>query len=335
MLKFILRRLLNYLLLLVVAVTLAYFIAGTQLDPRSMLIEAEITSGKNIPYEEVVRTVDQRLTGWNINPTDPILDRFFNWVGMISHWDWGHSPLGNSVNAEIANRVPISLQLVFLGFFIGIIGGVSLGAWAAVHQYSKRDRLITIIAMVIISTPAMVIAVFLQIGATYANNFAGYQLFNFIGPTSAIPPTGFFPALLDRAQHLLLPTISMALASVASYSRIQRNLMLDTLGADYVRTARAKGVRFGTAIRKHALRTALIPIATYFAFGIATLILGAAITEQVYGWNGMGIYSVGTITGSDINGTAAVVAFAGTCTLTGAFLSDVAISLVDPRVRVG
>lgn len=191
MLKFILRRLLNYLLLLVVAVTLAYFIAGTQLDPRSMLIEAEITSGKNIPYEEVVRTVDQRLTGWNINPTDPILDRFFNWVGMISHWDWGHSPLGNSVNAEIANRVPISLQLVFLGFFIGIIGGVSLGAWAAVHQYSKRDRLITIIAMVIISTPAMVIAVFLQIGATYANNFAGYQLFNFIGPTSAIPPTGF------------------------------------------------------------------------------------------------------------------------------------------------
>lgn len=108
MLKFILRRLLNYLLLLVVAVTLAYFIAGTQLDPRSMLIEAEITSGKNIPYEEVVRTVDQRLTGWNINPTDPILDRFFNWVGMISHWDWGHS------HSEIASMLKSQIECRFL-----------------------------------------------------------------------------------------------------------------------------------------------------------------------------------------------------------------------------
>lgn len=335
MLKYILRRLLNYAILLIVAVTLAYFLAGTQLDPRSMLIEQQLTSMQNRTYEEVVANVDKLLNAYNINPNEPILSRFVEWLGMVAHWDWGYAPTGASVNGEIANRVPISLQLVFLGFFLGIVGGVSIGAWAAVHQYSKRDRAITILAMVIISTPSMVIAIFLQIGATLLNQKLGFQLIEFIGPTAAIPPTEFWPALLDRLNHLLLPTIAMAAGSIASYSRYQRNLMLDTLGADYVRTARAKGLRFGTAVRKHALRTSLIPIATYFAFGITGLILGAAVTERVFGWNGMGIYGVQTIQQQDINGTVAVVAFSGVCTLTGAFLSDVLISIVDPRVRVG
>lgn len=335
MARFIIRRLLNYALLLIVAVTLAYFLAGTQLDPRSMLIENELTRGQKITYEEVVRTVDLRLNDWNINPTEPILERFANWVQMIAHWDWGYSPLGKSVNEEISTRVWVSLQLVFLGFFIGTVVGVALGAWTAVHQYSLPDRVITIIAMIIISTPSMVIAVFLQMAAVWSNQTTGTNFFEFVGPTEAPPPTEFFPAMVDRAQHLLLPTIVMSVNGIASYSRYQRNLMLDTLAADYVRTARSKGLRFGTAIRKHALRTSLIPIATFFAFGITGLILGSAIVEQIFGWNGMGIYGVTTIQGKDINGTVAVVAFSGVCTLTGAFLSDVFIAAVDPRVRVG
>lgn len=335
MLKYLLRRLVNYLALLAVAVTLGYFLAGTQLDPRSMLIESELTSMANRTYEEVVANVDGKLTAWNINPTDPILARFGNWLQMVfGSWDWGMSPRGQSVNAEIGNRIGLSLQLVFLGFFIGTIAGVAIGAWTAVRQYSLADRTISIIAMIIISTPVIVIAVFLQIGATMINNATGTQFFNFMGPTSAIEPDGLFAQLVDRAQHLLLPTIAMSLTGIATYSRYQRNLMLDTLGADYVRTARAKGLRFGTAIRKHALRTSLIPIATYFAFGIALLVTGAAITEQIFGWHGMGIYAVTTIQQQDINGTVAVVAFSGVATLTGAFLSDIVITVVDPRVRV-
>ncbi len=327
---------LNYGVLLLVAITIAYILAGTQLDPRSMLIENELTKMSNVSYEDVVRTVDQRLNQWNINPTVPVLERYVEWLQMVlGSWDWGYSPLGQSVNDEIGRRVIQSLQLVFLGFFIGIVGGVAIGAWAAVHQYSIPDRIITIIAMILISTPTMVIAVFLQIGATWFNQKTGTQFFEFIGPTAAVPPTEFWPAMVDRLQHLLLPTITMSLGSLATYSRYQRNLMLDTLGADYVRTARAKGLRFGTAVRKHALRTSLIPIATYFAFGITGLVLGAAITEQVFGWQGMGIYGVRTIQGQDINGTVAVVAFSGVATLTGAFLSDVIIAAVDPRVRVG
>lgn len=334
MLKFLLRRLLNYAALLMVAITLGYILAGTQLDPRSMLIEQDLTTKANLTYEEVVASVDARLTAWNINPTDPILDRFGGWLhSIVTSWDWGTSPLGASVNGEIGNRIFLSLQLVFLGFFIGITVGVALGAWCAVHQYSLRDRTVTIIAMIIISTPTIVIAIFLQLGAIWMNQALGTTI-NFMGPYSTPQPDGFFAQMWDRAVHLLLPTIAMSMGGIATYSRYQRNLMLDTLGADYVRTARAKGLRFGTAVRKHALRTSLIPIATYFAFGIALLITGAAITEQIFGWHGMGIYGVNTIQQQDINGTVAVVAFSGVCTLTGAFLSDVIISVVDPRVRV-
>lgn len=335
MTKYLIRRLLNYLVLLFVAVTLAYFIAGTQLDPRSMLIENELTKMANATYLDVVASVDERVTNWNINSQDPILTRYVRWLGMVfGHWDWGFSPLGESVNAQVANRIFLSLQLVFLGFFIGIIGGVAVGAWTAVHQYSVPDRVITIIAMIVISTPAMVIAIGLQMAAVWFNKTFDTSFFQFIGPASAVPPDGFWPQFLDRAQHLLLPTVAISANGLATYSRYQRNLMLDTLGADYVRTARAKGLRFGTAVRKHALRTSMIPIATYFAFGITGLVLGAAITEQVFGWEGMGIYGVRTIQGQDINGTAAVVAFSGVATLSGAFLSDVLIAAIDPRVRV-
>ncbi|TBW23664.1 ABC transporter permease [Arcanobacterium bovis] len=335
MFKFLLRRLLNYAVLLIVAVTIAYILAGTQLDPRTMAIETELTSKANVNPEAVIAAVDTRLYQWNINPQTPVLERFVEWNRLVfTEWNWGYSPKGALVNEEIGNRIFISLQLVVLGFLIGIFGGVALGAWSAVHQYSKRDRVLTIVSMLIISTPVMVYAVFLQIAATWANQKMGIQFFEFIGPTAAVPPEGTFAQIVDRAQHLLLPTISMSLGGLATYSRYQRNLMLDTLGQDYVRTARAKGLRFGKAIRRHALRTSLIPITTYFAFGIATLILGGAVTEQVFGWQGMGIYGVQTIRAMDINGTVAVVAFSGAATLTGAFLSDLFIAAVDPRVRV-
>ena len=175
--------------------------------------------------------------------------------------------------------------------------------------------------MLVISTPVMVLAILLQVAAVQINRATGYQLFEF---------TGMGDGVVGQLQHLLLPTLSMSLGGIATYSRYQRNLMLDTLGADYVRTARAKGLVKRKAVTRHALRTALIPMATYFAFALATLFTGAAVTER-----GIGEYSVNSISQMDINGATAVVAFSGLCTLTGALLSDVFVAIVDPRVRVG
>ncbi|MDP9801311.1 peptide/nickel transport system permease protein [Arcanobacterium wilhelmae] len=335
MLRYLLRRIANYVLLLFMATTMAYFIAGTQLNPRAKLIQERLSSGKNQTRAEIEASVDRLLNGYNINPNTSIFERYWNWLkNVVFHFDWGYAPDGSHVNTEIANRVPLSLQLVFLGFFIGIFVGVALGAYSAVKQYSAFDRVTTFIVMLLISTPSIVLAILLQMLTIKMNQTLGTDL-SFSGPYSVPQPDGTFAALMDRLEHLLLPTIAMSLGGIAVYSRYQRNLMLDTLGADYVRTARAKGLRFAKAVRLHALRTSLIPVATYFAFGIAGLITGAAITEQIFGWQGMGIYAINTIQLMDINGTVSVVAFGGACTLTGALLSDMLIAAIDPRVRVG
>ena len=326
MYRYLFRRLLNYLVLLFIAVSLAYLLAGSALEPK----ETFDWTNPRLNRE----AINLQLTLFNLNTDVPLLERYWTWLtGVVLHWDWGRTPNGGFVNDIISTRVWVSVRLIFIASFVGIIGGIALGAWTATRQYKFSDRFVTIVCLMIISTPTIVLATVLQILATRFNQYTGTNIFEFIGETGQV---GSYPgaALVDRLQHLLLPTISMSLGGIATYSRYQRNLMLDTLGADYVRTARAKGLTKATAVRRHALRTALVPMATYFAFVIAMLFTGAAVTEQIYGWHGMGIYSVTSIQGQDINGTVAVVAFSAACTFFGLMLSDIFTVVVDPRVRV-
>ena len=318
MLPYLARRIANYAVLLFIATSLAYLLASASLDPSALWNRQDPSLNWDAIHANLVK--------YNISHDLPVWDRYVTWLrNALFHWDWGRTPKGELINTLIGTKIFVSVRLVFLGAAIGMVGGVALGAWTATRQYRFSDRAISLISMIIISTPAMVIAILLQVLAVQINRSSGFQIFEF---------TGEGEGALGRLQHLLLPTLSMSLGGIASYSRFQRNLMLDTLGADYVRTARAKGLIKRKALTRHALRTALIPMATYFAFALATLFTGAAITERVYGWHGMGEYSISAISGMDINGVTAVVAFSGLCTLTGALLSDVFVAIVDPRVRV-
>ena len=318
MLPYLARRIANYAVLLFIATSLAYLLASASLDHSALWNRQDPSLNWDAIHANLVK--------YNISHDLPVWDRYVTWLrNVVLHWDWGRTPKGEFINTLIGTKILVSVRLVFLGAAIGMVGGVALGAWTATRQYRFSDRAISLISMIIISTPAMVIAILLQVLAVQINRSSGFQIFEF---------TGEGEGALGRLQHLLLPTLSMSLGGIASYSRFQRNLMLDTLGADYVRTARAKGLIKRKALTRHALRTALIPMATYFAFALATLFTGAAITERVYGWHGMGEYSISAISGMDINGVTAVVAFSGLCTLTGALLSDVFVAIVDPRVRV-
>ena len=318
MLPYLARRIANYALLLFIATSLAYILASASLDPANNWNREDTTLNWD--------AINANLIKYNISSELPVWERYVAWLkAVVTSWDWGVTPKGESINGLIGTKIAVSVRLVFLGAGIGMVGGVALGAWTATRQYRFSDRAVSLIAMIVISTPAMVIAIMLQVVAVQVNQRTGYRIFEFTGEGEGVA---------GRLQHLLLPTLSMSLGAVASYSRYQRNLMLDTLGADYVRTARAKGLIKRKAVTRHALRTALIPMATYFAFALAALFTGAAITERVYGWHGMGEYSVNSISQYDINGVTAVVAFSGLCTLTGALLSDVFVAIVDPRVRV-
>lgn len=325
--KYLARRLLNYVVLLFIAVTFTYFLAATQLNPRALYQLV------NPPLDPV--SIENSLRAKNLSDQVPLLQRWWTWLTrIVLHWDWGEAPRGGAVGAEVGRRIWVSLRLITLGSMIGIVGGVLIGAWTATRQYKASDRASTLLSLFFLSVPSFVIASVLQVIATKANGATGSRLFEFVGETGA---HGDYPgaALLDRAQHILLPTVALVLLNAAFFSRIQRNLMLDALGSDFVRTARAKGLRRSAAVMKHALRTSLIPTGTYFAFSVATLFTGATFMEIIFSFHGMGEYGVSTILGQDVNGSVAVAAFSGVCVLFGAILADIMVAILDPRVRLG
>lgn len=327
--KYLVRRLVNYLILLVVAIIITYFLAGTFLYPRGLY---EV---RNPPLPP--EAINSALSRLNINDQDPILGRFARWVSGIFRGDWGQSPDNGVVAEEIGRRMWVSLRLITLGALLGIVSGVAMGAWTATKQYKVSDRVTTFFSLLLISTPVFVVALILVMLVTQINQLTdanfGFRIFEFVGETGL---RGDYPGawLVDRAQHLFLPTLTLVLSGFAFYSRVQRNLMLDSLGADYVRTARAKGLRQQPAVMKHALRTSLIPVGTYVAFTVAGLFTGSAFMEKIFTFHGLGAYGVDTIIKQDPNGVVAVTAFAGVCTLAGALLSDIAVAILDPRVRL-
>jgi peptide/nickel transport system permease protein len=212
--------------------------------------------------------------------------------------------------------------------------GVLVGAWGAVRQYRMSDRVITGISLLIISTPTFVLAGLLILIALQINSVLGVQLFEYTGETSPDAVGGGWSRLVDRAQHLVLPTLTLALMAIAGYSRYQRNAMLDVLGQDFIRTARAKGLTRRQALFKHGLRTALIPMATLFAYSVAGLVTGAVFVEKIFGWHGMGEWVVQGISTQDTNIVAAITVFSGAVVLLAGLLSDVVYAVLDPRVRV-
>lgn len=323
--RYLLKRFLNYSIMLLVAVTIAYFLAASRLNPRLLY---DITN-PNLDWDSINGALSDR----NLNPDKSIWARYWTWLGDVVRWDWGEKPKAGSVNTEIAQRVWVSVRLVTGGFFIGAITGIIVGAWSATRQYKFSDRAITLWSLVLISTPTFVIAVVLQILTIRITRVFGWQ-FEFLGETG-IRDGPWLTRMLDRLEHLVLPTITLALGLFAVYSRYQRNMMLDTLHADYVRTARAKGLSRRRAVFKHALRTALIPVGTLFAFSAAGVFVGATFTETLFGWRGMGEYLVTSITGQDVHGVVAVAAFGGVTVFLGAMLSEVFVVVLDPRVRIG
>jgi peptide/nickel transport system permease protein len=195
------------------------------------------------------------------------------------------------------------------------------------------DRVITVLSLLLISMPTFVVANLLILGALNVNTALGFNLFEYTGETSGAA-VGAWAQFVDRLQHLVLPSATLALFSIAGFSRYQRNAMLDVLGQDFVRTARAKGLTRRQALFKHGLRTALIPMSTLFAYGVGGLVTGAVFAEKIFGWHGMGEWVIQGVATQDVNILAAFTVFTGATILLAGLLSDVIYAALDPRVRV-
>lgn len=330
MAAFLLRRLANYAVLVAVATSLAYLLAAAVLDPR-----ANFADRAPRPPEAVV---DARLTRLNLNDRTPLADRYGTWAAGVLHGDFGRTWEGRPVTAELWRRLGVSVRLLFPGACLGALLGVLLGAYAAIRRGHAADRIVTFGSYLLLAVPVFVLAVLLQIVASNANDAMGMHVFAWVGETTPGATYGTFGVLgatADRVRHLMLPTITIALAQAALYARYQRGLMMDVLHADFVRTARAKGLRRHSALLRHGLRTALIPMTTYFAYSSGLLLLGGMFCERVFGWHGMGEWLVEAISRGDVNVVAAVSCLAACGVLLAGLASDVLCGVLDPRVRAG
>ncbi len=326
LIKYLLRRIFGWLLMIAVATNITYFLAWGFLNPRNNYV------GRRPPLseEQIVNLLEPR----NLSDTVPIWERWWNWIsGVVLRWDWGVSPTGGSVNDEVAYRMWVSAELVLGATIIMTVLGIALGVYTASRQYKLADRIGQATSIITMNVNIIVAALGIVLLAIALNDLVGVRIFYVTG-SGGRDVDGFFPYLIDKLQHLTLPTIALVIVGYAGTHFLQRSLLLDNINADYVRTARAKGLTKPQAIRKHALRTSLIPVATQVAFSIPAVFTGAILTEQIFAWNGMGQYFIETITKSDIHGVVATAAFAGLLTAFGAILSDIVVVVLDPRVRV-
>lgn len=327
MLKFLARRFVNYVILTFIATSLAYILASMAFHPEQRYLQQNPR-----PSQQVI---DENLNEINANPKVPVLKRYKKWVTGVFHGNFGREfPGSDQVSTDIGRRAFVSLRLLLLGTVIGTVSGVLIGVFGAVRQRKVFDQLSTFWAYVVLASPTVVIILLVQTVGIYLNRAVGDQSF--------LPPTGEYDSNLhgiafwtDRGSRLVLPTIALSLGIAAFYSRYQRSTMLDVLGSDFLRTARAKGLTRRRALMKHGVRTALIPMATFFAYTFGLLLVGAVFTENLFSWHGMGEFLVSSINNRDINSTAAVACFTAILVLISGMLSDVIYAALDPRVRAG
>ena len=255
--------------------------------------------------------------------------QYLSWAGKVSRGDFGESITfnGRSVQSLIKERV---LNTVYLGIFalgITLIVAIPIGIYSARNPYSLLDYGATTFGFAGLAIPnfffGLVVIYLLSIKLGW---------FPAQGTLSSTGLTGF-EEFKDRIHHMILPGLTLGLASTASYMRYMRSEVLDVLGSDYIRTAKAKGMSDRNVLYKHTLRNALIPIITLMGFEFGAILSGAIITEQVFNFPGLGTLFIGSITNRDYPIVMAIALLLGVAILVGNLLADIFYSIVDPRIR--
>jgi peptide/nickel transport system permease protein len=230
---------------------------------------------------------------------------------------------GEQVTDLIKAKFPITAQLAAGGFILWIVSGVSIGIIAALRRGKWEDRAIMGAALVGYSFPSFFIGLlllfFIQI-KWHLVSFEGY--------------TSFFDSPSLWFQALILPWIAIAMVQAAFYARLTRNQMLETMGEDYIRTARAKGLKERTVIGRHGLRAGLTPIVTAAGLDLAYVLGGAIITEQVFNLDGLGKLAITSVIDSDLPTITATVLVAATFIIVSNLIVDLLYAFIDPRVRL-
>jgi peptide/nickel transport system permease protein len=257
----------------------------------------------------------------------PLHERYATWLWNALRFDWGSSwqvSYGQPVGKLIMERFPLTLELMGISTVLAMAIAIPVGVYSAVRKYSLADYLVTATAFFGVSMPVFWLGLMMMI--IFAVNLK-------VLPTSGVSTPGLENEFADKIKHLVMPVGVLALFNIAHWSRFTRSSMLEVLGLDYLRTARAKGVAEGTVILRHGVRNALIPVITVLGLDIPNLFAGAIVTETIFSWPGMGRLLIQGINSADWPIVQAIVMFTAFLVILGSLLADVLYAVVDPRIR--
>ncbi len=273
--------------------------------------------------------MEQLTAMYNMNGS--IISGFFRWLGSILRGEFGDSWRWTvPVIEKFNDTVWLSFVMGLISFALELIIAIPLGIIAATKQYSKTDYAISVIALAGISLPTFFFASLLKL--LFSVKLGWFDLYGLVSRN--YDQLSAMGKILDKGNHLVLPIITLVVVSMGGLMRFTRTNMLEVLNADYIRTARAKGLSERKVIYHHAFRNTLIPIVTIVGGSLPGLFSGALITETLYGIPGIGYASYHSMVAGDIPFSMFFLVFTAILTLLGNLIADILYAVVDPRVRL-
>jgi peptide/nickel transport system permease protein len=255
----------------------------------------------------------------------PLPIQYINWLGSFVTGDWGYSFAHHRPVLElIGERLPNTILLMGTVFVVVLLLVLPIGILTSLRQYSLFDHVVTGTTFTFLSTPTFWLGLLLIV-------VFGLQL-RWL-PMGGVSTPGMEFDVIDRIRHLILPVATIALVQVGSHVRFLRASMLETIGQDYMRTARSKGLAERVVIIRHALKNAAIPLVTVVALDLPELFVGALVTESIFGWPGMGRLFLDAAFRSDYPVLQGILAVSSTLIVLANLVADVAYAYLDPRIR--
>ena len=287
---------------------------------------------------DVADTISQSMGGADKEILDQIradygLDRPFlvqlgSYIGNVLTFDLGFSYFYNKPVTElILQRLPATLLLVFTAQALALIVGVLLGVISARRPNGLTSHFVTLLALFGYSAPVFWTGILLLIGFSL-----NVQWFPVAGMRDVTISGNFWVHFVDVARHLVLPVITLGSIFLALYSRLCRATMLEVLGSDYIRTAKAKGLYDRDVVYKHALKNSLSPVITLAGLQFSAVISGAVLVEAVFSWPGLGTLAFQSIIARDTPTILGILFFSALVVIVGNLLTDLILRLIDPRI---
>ena len=316
--KYILKRILQVIPLLILVSLISFFII--RLSPVDPL--AELRLNPSISQETLSKEMKR------LKLDKPIYIQYASWAKSFVQGDLGYTSAGEKVSTKLKERIPNTLLLTSIVIFMTWIVGIPLGVLAAIKKETAFDRILTVVSSIGMAIPSFFFAILMLIFAVKTGWFpvGGLTSYDF-------NEMSFCGKVMDLSKHLVLPVIVLFTISLSGLQRQMRANMLEVLDSDYVKFARAKGLSEAKVIFKHALRNAINPMITLLGFEFAGLLSGAALTEYVFQYPGLGRLILEAVMKSDINLVMASLMMGTIMLILGNLIADILLMIADPRIR--